>query len=156
MKSNKGFTLIELLAVIVILAIIALIATPMILGVVEDARKSAAASSANGYIDAVEKQIMIKAMDNETLGTGVLTKTDLSSVNVKGDEPDSVSVAICGDEVTSYSLVFGKYKITKENGGAASKNDVVTVTSGTAADTATACTTSGSGSTGTATTTTGD
>ena len=32
MKSNKGFTLIELLAVIVILAIIALIATPTILG----------------------------------------------------------------------------------------------------------------------------
>ena len=41
MKKNKkvGFTLIELLAVIVILAIIALIATPIILGIVEDARK---------------------------------------------------------------------------------------------------------------------
>ena len=38
-KSKKGFTLIELLAVIVILAIIALIATPIILGIVEDARK---------------------------------------------------------------------------------------------------------------------
>lgn len=39
---NKGFTLIELLAVIVILAIIALIATPIILGIIEDSRKSAA------------------------------------------------------------------------------------------------------------------
>lgn len=38
---NKGFTLIELLAVIVILAIIALIATPIVLGIIEDARKSA-------------------------------------------------------------------------------------------------------------------
>lgn len=36
---NKGFTLIELLAVIVILAIIALIATPIILGIINDARK---------------------------------------------------------------------------------------------------------------------
>ena len=35
----KGFTLIELLAVIVILAVIALIATPIILGIVEDARR---------------------------------------------------------------------------------------------------------------------
>jgi len=35
---NKGFTLIELLAVIVILAIIALIATPVILGIIDDAR----------------------------------------------------------------------------------------------------------------------
>ena len=36
---NKGFTLIELLAVIVILAIIALIATPIILGIINDARE---------------------------------------------------------------------------------------------------------------------
>ena len=42
---NKGFTLIELLAVIVILAIIALIATPVILNIIEDARKSAAERS---------------------------------------------------------------------------------------------------------------
>ena len=36
---NKGFTLIELLAVIVILAIIALIAVPIILNIIDDARK---------------------------------------------------------------------------------------------------------------------
>ena len=41
MRKNKAFTLIELLAVIVILAIIALIATPIILGIVEDTRKEA-------------------------------------------------------------------------------------------------------------------
>ncbi len=38
---KKGFTLIELLAVIVILSIIALIATPMILGVIETTKKGA-------------------------------------------------------------------------------------------------------------------
>lgn len=43
---NKGFTLIELLAVIVILAIIALIATPIILGIINDARESARERSA--------------------------------------------------------------------------------------------------------------
>ena len=43
---NKGFTLIELLAVIVILAIIALIATPIILGIINDARESARKRSA--------------------------------------------------------------------------------------------------------------
>ena len=41
---KKGFTLIELLAVIVILAIIAVIATPIITGIIEDSKKSAAAS----------------------------------------------------------------------------------------------------------------
>lgn len=43
---NKGFTLIELLAVIVILAIIALIATPIILGIINDAREQAKQRSA--------------------------------------------------------------------------------------------------------------
>ncbi len=44
---NKAFTLIELLAVIIILAIVALIATPIILNVIEDSRKSANLSEVN-------------------------------------------------------------------------------------------------------------
>ena len=56
--NKKGFTLVELLAVIVILAIIALISTPIILGVIDKAKKGAAEQSALGYIDAVEKQIV--------------------------------------------------------------------------------------------------
>ena len=44
---ENAFTLIELLAVIIILAIVALIATPIILNVIEDARISAGRSEAN-------------------------------------------------------------------------------------------------------------
>ena len=51
---NKGFTLIELLAVIVILAIIALIATPIILGIINDARNSAKDRSAELVYTGVE------------------------------------------------------------------------------------------------------
>ena len=51
---NKGFTLIELLAVIVILAIIALIATPIILNIISDARESAKISSAELIYTGVE------------------------------------------------------------------------------------------------------
>ena len=47
MKNKLGFTLIELLAVIIILAIVALIATPIILDVIGDARISAGRSEAN-------------------------------------------------------------------------------------------------------------
>lgn len=55
MKQNKkGFTLIELLAVIVILAIIALIATPIVLNMINSAKKSAAKSSALGFVDSIE------------------------------------------------------------------------------------------------------
>ena len=49
---NKGFTLVELLAVIVVLAIIAVITVPMILGIVERARKGALKDSAYGLIEA--------------------------------------------------------------------------------------------------------
>ena len=52
MKRNSGFTLIELLATIVILALIALIATPVVLGVIEKSRTKTLESSAYGLIEA--------------------------------------------------------------------------------------------------------
>jgi len=54
---KKGFTLIELLAVIIILAVIALIATPIVLNVVDNARESARKSSVGGYADATRMAI---------------------------------------------------------------------------------------------------
>ena len=51
---KKGFTLIELLAVIIILAVIALIATPIILNVVDSAKESARKSSVAGFADAMK------------------------------------------------------------------------------------------------------
>ena len=62
---RKGFTLIELLAVIVILAIIALIATPTILGVIEKSKRGAAEQSALGFVDAVEMQVSLNSLDLE-------------------------------------------------------------------------------------------
>ena len=49
---KKGFTLIELLGVIIVLAIIALIAVPTILGVIDKAKKGALKDSAYGLIEA--------------------------------------------------------------------------------------------------------
>lgn len=47
-----GFTLVELLAVIIILAVVALITTPMVLGVIEGSKKGAIKSSAYGLMEA--------------------------------------------------------------------------------------------------------
>ncbi len=54
MKNKKGFTLVELLAVVVILALIALIASPIILNIIENSRKSSFASSIDGAMRAIE------------------------------------------------------------------------------------------------------
>ncbi len=51
---KKGFTLVELLAVIVILAVIALISTPMIINVIEGSKKGALKDSAYGLLEAAD------------------------------------------------------------------------------------------------------
>jgi len=65
---KKGFTLIELLAVIVILAIIALIATPIILGIIEDARTEAKQRTAELVASAVELAYTSYLFDNAKTG----------------------------------------------------------------------------------------
>ena len=49
---RKGFTLVELLGVIVVLAVIAIITTPVILGVIEKSKKGALQSSGYGLVEA--------------------------------------------------------------------------------------------------------
>ena len=114
---RKGFTLIELLAVIVVLAIIALIATPTIIGVIEKARRGAAEQSALGYIDAVEMQVSLNSLDLEKkdIKDGVYTVSQLKEleVNIKGQSPSDESwVKIKNGRVVAYSLKFGRYTIT--------------------------------------------
>ena len=58
MKNNKGFTLIELLAVIVILAIIALITTPIVLNIINQSKEAANRRSVEAYAKAVEYAVM--------------------------------------------------------------------------------------------------
>ncbi|MBE6160522.1 MAG: prepilin-type N-terminal cleavage/methylation domain-containing protein, partial [Lactobacillales bacterium] len=83
-KNKKGFTLIELLAVIVILAIIALIAVPIVLNMIEDARKSAAVDSTYGYIKAVEYEIGLDELKNKNRFKDGKEDVENLDINVKG------------------------------------------------------------------------
>ena len=117
---KKGFTLIELLAVIVILAIIALIAVPRILNIVEKARKGAAESSALGYIDAVEKQIIINQMDNNNDNDILDNKYTVAqlknyNISVKGNTPSNGWIIIEKSKITDYELIIDGYKISKNS-----------------------------------------
>ena len=115
--NKKGFTLIELLAVIVILAIIALITAPIILGVIENARKDSAKDKAWGTINAVElayAQDQIKDSSYK-IGTPVtftnkeaLVGTTL--VKASGELPESGTVTIRDDgSIIAQNLKFEGY-----------------------------------------------
>ena len=85
MKSKKGFTLIELLAVIVILAIIALIATPIVLGIIEDARNNAKKRSAELVIQSVELAYSTAFMADGSAPTLDKVKSAFKMDNAKWD-----------------------------------------------------------------------
>lgn len=123
MREEKGFTLIELLAVIVILAVIALIATPLIMNVIDDARRGSAKNGAYGYVKALEntiatemiKDVTISPMGTQaTVGQVVFTKlandgniTDAGSkkINYKGTKPERHNLNIINGTVGNGSCI---------------------------------------------------
>lgn len=117
--NKRGFTLIELLAVIVILAIIALIATPIILGIINDAKSSAKKRSAELVYTGVE-YAYVTAMYNGTDGATVATP-DLDAIqkyikldNVKKDnikkETDKLTI-LTDDGAYCEVTVDGGFKV---------------------------------------------
>ena len=106
--NKKGFTLIELLAVIVILAVIALIATPLILNVINTAKKGAAQDSAYAYIRSVESNEMARLIENP----GATWNTVHSSVDntiVKNTVPESVNLTLSNGSVTGGTITVSGY-----------------------------------------------
>lgn len=67
---KKGFTLIELLAVIIILAIIALIATPIILNIIVDSKEEANKRSIDNYAKAIENSIVKYQLSGKKFSNG--------------------------------------------------------------------------------------
>ena len=121
MRKN-GFTLIELLAVIVILAIIALIATPIILGIINDARKESQERSAELYLNGVELALVRRNLTEAfnpstcTITDGVVTcegYEDPLKVDVDGETPKSGIILLEENKVTIGTvLVFNTFSIT--------------------------------------------
>lgn len=84
---KKGFTLVELLAVIVVLAIIALIATPIITNVINGIEDSANKNSISLYGKAIENAIAEYELDNPNNTKTKLDLEDIQSyISYSGDE----------------------------------------------------------------------
>ena len=133
-EKNKGFTLVELLAVIVILALIALIATPIILNVINDAKKEAAKDSFYGYMDAIEKAIIVNDIDEEEGfptpdSNGCYKLKELNEkVNIKGTKPkiaddakvclkEGTITSLTGVEVDDFTFNYEDKKLTQTKNG---------------------------------------
>ena len=103
---NKGFTLIELLAVIVILAIIALIATPIILGIINDVRVGARERSIDNIIHAAEIHYAQEKMKD----VNTSNKINIEDIKDKidGEIPEGGYIIINEEGEAAYSLNFEK------------------------------------------------
>ena len=120
---NKGFTLIELLAVIVILAIIALIATPIILNIINDSKVESKKRSAENYFDAVELAVANKNLEGKfnpskcTISAGtkkLICEGEFDAVHCPGQneciEPE-LNVKVDGEIPTEATIEFENGKV---------------------------------------------
>ena len=120
---NKGFTLIELLAVIVILAIIALIATPIILNIIDSTKEESVKRSIDHYMSAVTNTIAAANLKDATGGVtpercDVATDDGISWISCflkDGTVLDDIKVEVDGETPTSGEIYFSNGKITEIN-----------------------------------------
>ena len=133
MNLKKGFTLIELLAVIIILAIVALIATPIILDVVEDARKSAGLSesnmiytSINNYCTSIEMKKQLGTLGENDVDCGSKTSftTEEISKMVNLGNATIESNSYANGKLTSLVVISNKHTyVLCSNGSMALESD---------------------------------
>ena len=104
MKMNKkGFTLIELLAVIVVLAIIALIATPIVMNVITKAQEGANKRSVEGYMKAYEAAYY----ENWLAAGEAPAASAVTGVEYNGDTVTCTGIDLVNDKFTATCTVNG-------------------------------------------------
>ena len=105
MRRKKGFTLVEVLAVIVILAIIALIATPLVLNIVKKAQRGAFLRSVDNVIKAGE----LFYLDAEIQGIKGDTRFECTNNKCTSDKIDrfgkTISLEVQGEMGEGYVIV---------------------------------------------------
>ena len=113
--NKKGFTLIELLAVIVILAVIALIATPVVMNSINNAREGAAENAGYGVVKAVEHNIAVDILNgNNPTMNGSLTTVPS---NLQGTAPSSMNLTLTDGAVTAGTMCINGYELTVSGNG---------------------------------------
>lgn len=116
--NKKGFTLIELLAVIVILAILMLLATPSVLKIMNNAQKSAFETEAATILSAAKTQYAADAGTTDG-SQNCYDKSSLTTIDKNFSPAASFKVEISevNDKLTyKVSYTDGKYNVSDSNG----------------------------------------
>ncbi|MZQ87343.1 prepilin-type N-terminal cleavage/methylation domain-containing protein [Paenibacillus sp. 5J-6] len=115
-KDEKGFTLIELLAVIVILAVIAAIAVPYILGIVDKSKENSDVAMFHQVYEA--SRLYVAAEKNGTAPDLVKVKTELVTAKYleSGIVLPSTKKAISAGKVEYTNGVLTKVTLSTEDG----------------------------------------
>ena len=92
-KNKKGFTLIELVAVLVIMAIIALIVTPLVMSIIRKAKIAADKRSVDAYGRSVELAIANYLLDNGDFPTEISQLT----IEYSGDRVECSTTQLNSD-----------------------------------------------------------
>ena len=115
MNKKHGFTLIELLAVIVVLAIIALIATPIVMNTIKRSKKGAAERSAENYIEAIETAVATERLEGNILEGEYIVQSDGNLCPVSGcgeNDKDKVVIEMNGNKPTSGTITINNGQVT--------------------------------------------
>ena len=114
LKNKKGFTLIELLAVIVVLAIIALIATPIVMNTIKNAKKGAAERTADNYIKQVETAVAEARLENKSVPNGTYDIDGNGNLTGAGLPDGKLEIDMSGNKPSGGTLTISNGGVSKE------------------------------------------
>ncbi len=115
-KSLRGFSLVELLGVIILLTVIFMIATPIVLNVVEDARKSAFASTVSSLVKITENDCLQSRIFGEPEDHYIVFENgqqEGEKISFSGRAPETGTIYVTTDCKVAYTLHDGNWCAVK-------------------------------------------
>ncbi len=111
----KGFTLIELLAVIVIIAVLALITTPIVFDVIQNSKENAFKDTAHGLVLAAGTyQAQQQALNRDTtlnINYATSSESEKELLKTKGTLPDAGELSIDSKGKVTLALWSNEAKV---------------------------------------------
>jgi len=111
---KKGFTLIELLSVIVILAVIALIATPLILNIIDSTRTKANRNSIYGFLESARVYYMNALLDSNNKEIVTETTNLIDKIEISTKKPDNGEIYVNNEGEIATAIVLDNVCYSKD------------------------------------------